>query len=107
MACAEDPGTLGLRVPLLAGSTAALRAVAVPVMQSSANISGQPDARRLSDVPEHLLAGADLVLDGGELPGTPSTVIDLRDLDEEHRWYVLRDGALPRERVERALAALV
>jgi L-threonylcarbamoyladenylate synthase len=105
-ACRVDPGTLGLRVPDLSGPLEALATVGVPVLQSSANLSGEPDARTLEQVPERLREGADLVIDGGELPGTPSTVIDLRDLDEEHRWYVLRDGALPRERVERALAAL-
>jgi L-threonylcarbamoyladenylate synthase len=105
-ACRVDPATLGLRVPTFAGELEALASVGVPVLQSSANLSGEPDARRLEQVPERLREGADLVIDGGELPGTPSTVIDLRDLDEEHRWYVLRDGALPRERVERALAAL-
>ena len=50
--------------------------------------------------------GADLVLDGGELPGTPSTVIDLRDLETEGRWHVLREGALPKTDVEAALARL-
>jgi L-threonylcarbamoyladenylate synthase len=105
-ACRVDPGTLGLRVPELRGALAPLRAVAVPVLQSSANLSGEPDARTLDQVPAKLREGADLVIDGGELPGTPSTVIDLRDLDAERRWYVLREGALPREEVEQALAAL-
>ena len=105
-ACRVDPGTIGLRVPDLAGALTALSTVGVPVLQSSANLSGEPDARRLEEVPERLLEGADLVIDGGELRGTPSTVIDLRDLDEEHRWYVLREGALPRENVEHAMAAL-
>ncbi len=106
-ACRVDPSTLGLRVPDFTGALEPLAAVGVPVLQSSANLSGEPDARTLDAVPERLLESVDLVIDGGELPGTPSTVIDLRELDEEHRWYVLRDGALPRERVERALAALV
>jgi L-threonylcarbamoyladenylate synthase len=105
-ACRVDPSTLGLRVPDFSGALEALATVGVPVLQSSANLSGEPDARTLDAVPEGLLESVDLVIDGGELGGTPSTVIDLRDLDEEHRWYVLRDGALPRERVERALAAL-
>ncbi len=105
-ACPVDPSTLGLRVPAFEGALEALATVGVPVLQSSANLSGEPDARTLDQVPERLREGADLVIDGGELPGTPSTVVDLRDLDEEHRWHVLRDGALPRERVERALAAL-
>jgi L-threonylcarbamoyladenylate synthase len=62
------------------------------VLQSSANASGGPDARRLADVPEAIRAGADLVLDGGELPGTPSTVVDLRRFEETGEWTVLRAG---------------
>jgi L-threonylcarbamoyladenylate synthase len=103
-ACRTDPGTLGLRVPLLGESLRALRALAVPVMQSSANLSGEPDARSLAEIPDRMLAGADLVLDGGELPGTPSTVVDLRDYDDHRHWHILRDGALPAADVERLLA---
>ena len=106
-ACRVDPGTLGLRVPRLTGALEALSTVGVPVLQSSANLSGEPDARTLEQVPEQLREGADLVIDGGELRGTPSTVVDLRDLDEERRFHVLREGALPRENVEHAMAALV
>jgi L-threonylcarbamoyladenylate synthase len=105
-ACRSDPGTLGLRVPRLQDTLAALSAVAVPLMQSSANISGQPDARALEEVPAGLREHADLVLDGGELPGTPSTVVDLRDFDLERRWHVLREGAISREAVDRTLAPL-
>jgi L-threonylcarbamoyladenylate synthase len=102
-ACRSDPGTLGLRVPRLPDPLSALGSVSAPVMQSSANISGEPDARRLKDVPARLLDGADLVLDGGELPGIPSTVVDLRDFDSERRWHLLREGALAREQVQELL----
>ncbi|HLL91790.1 MAG TPA: Sua5/YciO/YrdC/YwlC family protein [Solirubrobacteraceae bacterium] len=105
-ACRSDPATLGLRVPRLPDALAALGSVARPVMQSSANISGQPDACALTEVPRSLLDRADLVLDGGELPGTPSTVIDLRDFDSDRRWHVLREGALPRDAVQEMLAPL-
>jgi L-threonylcarbamoyladenylate synthase len=71
----------------------------MPVLQSSANLTGGPDARRLDDVPEAIRAGADLVIDGGELPGTPSTVIDLRGGD----LRIVRLGAVP-EAVVRSLA---
>jgi L-threonylcarbamoyladenylate synthase len=91
LACGPDRDTLGVRVPDLQ----ALAAVTLPVLQSSANHAGQPDPRRLDDVPEPIRAGADLVLDGGELPGTPSTVIDLRDYEETGAWSVLRQGAMP------------
>ncbi len=105
-ACREDPATLGLRVPGLRGHVAALADVRRPVMQSSANLSGQPDARTLAQVPRSLLEGADLVLDGGELPGVPSTVIDLRDFEADRRWHLLREGALGRDTVQTMLAPL-
>ena len=82
--------TLGLRVP----DVPLLRDVTRPVLQSSANEAGGPDARRLADVPEWIRTGADLVLDGGELPGTPSTVIDLSSYEESGEWKVVREGAL-------------
>jgi L-threonylcarbamoyladenylate synthase len=105
-ACRKDPDSLGLRVPLLPERLEALRAVQAPVMQSSANLSGEADARSLSEVPTSLREGADLVLDGGELPGTPSTVVDLREFHSERRWHVLREGALARSAVDAALEPL-
>jgi L-threonylcarbamoyladenylate synthase len=98
-----EGGALGLRVPLLPARLAALRAVDLPVMQSSANLSGGPEARRLADIPPALLAGADLVLDGGELPGVASTVLDLREYETAGSWRVVRAGPVGPAEVERAL----
>lgn len=95
--------SLGLRVPLLGDSLAALHAVCGPIMQSSANRSGELEARRLAEVPRTLVEGADLVLDGGELGGVASTVLDLRDYRQSGKWRVLREGALEIKAVERAL----
>jgi L-threonylcarbamoyladenylate synthase len=39
-------------------------------------------------------AHTDLVLDGGELPGTPSTVVDLRSYEADATWSVGREGAM-------------
>ncbi len=97
-------GVLGLRVPLLPPPLAALRAVDVPVLQSSANLSGGAEARSLSEIPSALLAGADLVLDGGELPGVASTVLDLREYEAGGRWRIVRAGPVGPAEVERALA---
>jgi L-threonylcarbamoyladenylate synthase len=105
-ACREDPATLGLRVPRLPDNIEALSELERGVMQSSANRSGEPDARTLAEVPHALLDGADLVLDGGELPGVPSTVIDLRDFESDRRWHLLREGALGRDHVQSTLASL-
>jgi L-threonylcarbamoyladenylate synthase len=99
LACGPDPDTLGLRVPGLP----AFGGVAPPVLQSSANHTGKPDARRLDEVPEPIRAGADLVLDGGELPGTPSTVIDLRRYERTGEWDVLRSGAMAPEAIATVL----
>jgi L-threonylcarbamoyladenylate synthase len=101
-ACGPDPQTLGLRVPALSPALAALAAVGVPVAQSSANLSGGAEARTIDAVARAIRDGADLVLDGGPLPGVASTVIDLRDY-ERGEWSVLRAGAVGAEQVEHAL----
>jgi L-threonylcarbamoyladenylate synthase len=104
LACGPDPDTLGLRVPALPPALAALEAVRWPVAQSSANDSGGPDARRLADVPPMIRDSADLVLDGGDLPGTPSTVLDLRAYEDGGEWSVVRAGAVPQDEIARRLA---
>jgi L-threonylcarbamoyladenylate synthase len=103
LACGPEPQTLGLRVPHLGGRLAALAGVGVPMLQSSANLSGERDARRLPEVPGALREGADLVLDGGELPGTASTVVDLRGYEEVGEWHVLRAGPVGEQELARVL----
>ncbi len=95
---------LGLRVPLLPGPLAALAQVSAPALQSSANLSGGNNPRRLLDVPVELREGADLVLDGGELPGVASTVIDLSEYEQEGIWRIVREGPLDAASVTTALA---
>jgi len=103
LACGPAPDRLGLRVPALEGELAPLADVGRPVLQSSANRSGEPDARRVADIDERVRAGVDLVLDAGELPGTPSTVLDLSRYEEDGDFGVIREGAIPREAVVRSL----
>lgn len=103
LAAGPDPGTLGLRVPALAGALAPLAGVRWPVLQSSANLAGGLDARRLEDVPATIRRRADLLLDAGELPGTPSTVVDLRGYERGGVWSVVREGAVPAEAIRIAL----
>jgi L-threonylcarbamoyladenylate synthase len=94
LACGPDPLVLGLRIPAWPPALAALADVRWPVLQSSANAAGGPDARRLEEVPEYMRTHCDLVLDGGELPGTPSTVVDLRAYEVDGEWSVGREGAM-------------
>jgi L-threonylcarbamoyladenylate synthase len=85
----------GIRVP----GQPLLAEVAIPVLQTSANPAGGADPRRLEDVDPAIRAGVDLEIDGGELPGTPSTVVDLSGEDVR----IVREGALPAERVRELL----
>jgi L-threonylcarbamoyladenylate synthase len=103
LACGPDPERIGLRVPDLRGALEPLASVARPVLQSSANPSGGPDARRLEDVDRRMRAAVDVALDGGELPGTASTVVDLTTYEEAGDFGLVREGAVPRERLESLL----
>ncbi len=100
------------RYPLAGGVALGLRVPATdldpgrPMLQSSANAAGGPDPRRLADVPAAIRAGADLVLDGGELPGTASTVVDLTAYEAAGGWRVLRAGALTEETLAARLAGV-
>jgi L-threonylcarbamoyladenylate synthase len=89
LACRQDPERLGIR--LIGGPLAGTMS---PVFQTSANLSGEPAPTRFEDVPESIVDGADLSIDGGELPGLPSTVVDISSIEEDGSWRVLRDGAL-------------
>lgn len=100
----SDAPLLGLRVPAFTGELAALASVRVPAAQSSANLSGGPDPQRLSEVPPQLRESADLVLDGGELPGAASTVIDLSRYEQSGRWQLVREGPLNSSALVRLLS---
>lgn len=85
------PDTIGVRLPEVSGQARdVLEAVGV-VAATSANLHGGPDPRLLSDVPDEILDEVAAVLDGGALPGTPSTVLDLTGPEPR----VLREGAVP------------
>jgi L-threonylcarbamoyladenylate synthase len=96
------PDKIGVRVPELPALAAAVLAQVGAVAATSANLSGGPDPCRLDDVPDELRQAAAAELDAGELPGVPSTVIDLTGAEPK----VLREGAVPAaEAIERAAAA--
>jgi len=103
LACAVEPDRIGVRVPLLEGALAPLASVRWPVLQSSANLAGEPEARRVDEVAPEIRAGADLVLDGGDLPGTPSTVVDFSAWESGGTFDVVREGAFPVDAVVRSL----
>jgi L-threonylcarbamoyladenylate synthase len=101
LACREDQGKLGLR--LIGGP---LAGAMHPVFQTSANRAGETAPARFEDIREQIVEGADLAIDGGEVGGAPSTVVDLSGIDSGVGAKVLREGAMPVAEIERRLEAL-
>jgi tRNA threonylcarbamoyl adenosine modification protein (Sua5/YciO/YrdC/YwlC family) len=99
LACGPDPSALGIRVP----SVDQLAEVGRPAVQSSANLAGGPDPRSIGDVPPAILSEVDLVIDAGELPGTASTMVDLRGYGDDGSWSVVRPGAMSEQQLLEAL----
>lgn len=97
------PDAIGVRVPELEGDAKAIVQRAGAVAATSANLSGGPDPKSLDQIPDEIRAGAALVVDGGELPGLPSTVVDLTGPEP----MILREGAVPAVEMLERLGQLV
>ncbi len=83
------PDTLGVRVPAVGGVANTVFEILGVLAATSANLHGERDPARIADVPPEIRAVA-AVVDGGELPGTASTVLDLASREPA----VLREGAV-------------
>lgn len=86
-----NPRTIGIRVPNVPDITRAVLDRVGTVAATSANLHGGPDPARLEDVPKEISQAVGALVDAGELPGTPSTVLDLTGSQPR----VLREGAVP------------
>jgi L-threonylcarbamoyladenylate synthase len=95
----SDPESIGIRVPELPDECRAILDRVGAVAATSANLHGGRDPARPGDIPEEIWRGAGALVDAGELPGTPSTVVDLRGPQPR----VVREGAVP---TAEALAAI-
>lgn len=89
LAAPEDRGRLGIR--LIEGP---LLGMALPLFQTSANRAGDPPPASFEEIDPEVLEAVDLAIDGGELTGEPSTVIDVSGLETGEGWELLREGAL-------------
>ena len=92
-------GTIGVRVPELGGAARRIVTRAGAVAATSANLHGGPDPKRLDDVPGEIREHS-VLIDGGELPGRPSTVVELTGPQPK----ILREGAVPAAEVLARLA---
>jgi L-threonylcarbamoyladenylate synthase len=90
---------VAVRIPDHPVPRALAQGLGVPVVGTSANITGRPSPLTADDVREQLGDGVDFVIDGGRCPGgVESAVVDLTG---EPR--LLREGAIPRLRIEEVL----
>jgi L-threonylcarbamoyladenylate synthase len=91
--------TVGIRVPDHDAPRAIARAVG-PLPTTSANRSGEPEARDAAEIESRLGATLDLIVDGGAARGGPaSTVVDVSG----PATRILREGAIPAAEIERCL----
>ena len=89
LACREDRSRLGIR--LIEGP---LAGAAAAIFQTSANRSGDPAPASFEELDPQIVAEADIAIDGGELTGLPSTVIDVTAIESGGEPVILREGAL-------------
>ena len=68
---------LGVRVPAHAGAIELISLCGGRLTGTSANLSGRPSARTAAEAIDQLGSNVDVILDGGRLPGTESTVVQV------------------------------
>jgi L-threonylcarbamoyladenylate synthase len=86
----QGTGKLGVRVP---GSSACVRLIIAcggMLVGTSANISGMPSSRTAEEAMTQLGSSVDLIIDGGRLQGTESTVVEVSGDD----IIILRKGSI-------------
>ena len=66
--------TLGVRIPAH-DFTKLIEKAGIPFITTSVNLSGEPPAKRLEDIKEEIMEQVDVIVNGGQLSGTPSTII--------------------------------
>ena len=99
LASRDRAETLGVR--LIKGP---LAGAMTPIFQTSANRSGTAPPKSFGEIDDQVIAATDLAIDGGELTGEPSTVVDLAAIEAGGEWTVLREGAMATREIERRLA---
>ncbi len=99
----NDGETIGLRLPALELPRALADIAGHPLLQTSANRSGEPAALNAAAVEESLGGVIDLLLDGGRAPGSKSSTVVRCD---RRSVTVVRAGAIPNEEILRAASEL-
>src|SRR6202041_2692535 len=98
-----NTGNVALRVPNAKIPLAVVTAAAIPITATSANLSGAAECTTAEQVHDQLHGRMSIIVDGGISPrDIPSTIIDLSD--EETRWKIIREGAIPKDEISKFFA---
>src|SRR5205814_4435972 len=89
-----NTGNVALRVPNSKIPLAVVQAARIPITATSANLSGAAECTTAEAVRDQLQERISIIVDGGTSPReVASTIVDLTD--EEARWRIMREGAIP------------
>jgi L-threonylcarbamoyladenylate synthase len=96
---ARATGTIGVRVPDDPLAARVVRSFGRPLLLSSANLERKPGASSAATVAQRFVGSVDVWVDAGDITATASsTIVEVT----ETTWKIVRDGAIPLARVERA-----
>lgn len=98
-----NTGNVALRVPNAKIPLSVVQAAQIPITATSANLSGESECTTALAVRDQLEGRISIIVDGGTSPrDVASTIIDLTN--EETRWQVLRQGAIPSQEISEFFA---
>ena len=98
-----NTGNVALRIPNSRIPLAVVQAAQIPITATSANLSGEAECTTALAVRDQLKDRISIIVDGGTSPReVPSTIVDLTD--EDARWRILREGAIPAQEISEFFA---
>jgi tRNA threonylcarbamoyl adenosine modification protein (Sua5/YciO/YrdC/YwlC family) len=98
-----NTGNVALRIPNAKIPLAVVQAAHIPITATSANLSGETECTTAAAVRDQLGMRIPIIVDGGISPrDVASTIVDLTD--EEARWTILREGAIPAQDISEFFA---
>jgi len=98
-----NTGNVALRVPAAKIPLAVVQAAQIPITATSANLSGESECSTAIAVRDQLAGRISIIVDGGTSPReVASTIVDLTD--EEARWKIIREGAIPSQEISEFFA---
>lgn len=98
-----NTGNVALRVPNASIPLAVVKAAAIPITATSANLSGASECTTALAVRDQLQDRISIIVDGGTSPReVASTIVDLTD--DEARWKIIREGAITTQEISQFFA---